>query len=110
MELTINFIGQQNHPEPPRDRGQLFKFVRRIAAPFGVSRIIQYENTRPVRIGFADGFQALGGDPPVLFEYGWDKIDGATDDASLRDIGHPGRRRHEQFAVKSQLQEEQEFF
>ena len=103
MQLTINFIGQQNHSEPPRDRGQLFEFVCRITAPLGVARIIQHQNTRPVRVGLANGFQASRGDAPVLLERRLYQGDGPPDDARLRDIRYPGRRRHEQFAIKSQL-------
>ena len=40
MQLTINFIRQQNHPKPSCDRSQLLEFVRRIAASLGIPRII----------------------------------------------------------------------
>ena len=38
-----------------------------------------------------------------------DDVDRAPDDVGLRGVRHPRRRRHEQFAVEDELQQEQEF-
>ena len=109
MQLPVDLVGQQNHPEPPGDRGQGFEFLRGIAAAVRVAGVIQNEDARPVRVGAADFFHAPRGDAPVLLERRVDDVDRASDDVGLRGVRHPGRRRHEQFAVEDELQQEQEF-
>ena len=109
MQLSVDLVGEQNHPEAPGDRGQRLQFLRGIAAAVRVARIIQDEDARPVRVGAADFFHAPRGDAPVLLERRVDDVDGPPDDVGLRRVRDPRRRRHEQFAVEDELQQEQEF-
>ena len=110
VNLSVDFVRQDDDTVASRHLADLAQLVRVVRMAGRVVRIVQHDDARASRIGFAQPLQILRLQLPVVRARRLDPAHVAPDDPRLRRIRHPRWRRDDQIAVVDQLQQEHQLF